>query len=302
MFIYTTMTIYSYLQGGLGNQMFQYAIAKSLSMHHGVSFSLDGSWFQSLHPRVTPRTLELPLLQIAANIIENVEDSIVQHKLLLAIKYLLPFGPIIKKQKDAFNFDISLFKINALNHRNLYLFGYWQSYKYFEHIRPDLQIEFQTVKKISNHYEYFLKEIEKSESVMLHIRRGDYVFSPSAAKYHGALELKYYLDSIDCILSLKPNAHFFIFSDDLLWAKGALPKNIRITFVENSLKIDDAAQELQLMRACKNHVIANSSLSWWGAWLGNEPGGLVYAPNRWKKNKALNLDDLLPNDWRRIAV
>jgi hypothetical protein len=297
------MTIYSHLQGGLGNQMFQYAIAKSLSMHHGVNFALDCSWFKKPALRVTPRTLELPLLQITADLTQIARGNVIQHnKLLLTIKYFLPFGPIIKKQINAFKFNIELFNLKDLNRRNLYLFGYWQSYKYFESIRPTLQMEFQTVKKISSHYEYFLRDIRQTESVMLHIRRGDYIHSPSTAKHHGALGLNYYLEAIDSILRLKPNAHFFIFSDDLLWAKEHLPKDVRIIFVENSLKIDDAAQELQLMRACKNHIVANSSLSWWGAWLRNEPGGLVFAPNRWVNNKRLNLDDLLPENWRRIAV
>jgi hypothetical protein len=296
------MTIHSYLQGGLGNQMFQYAIAKSLSAHHGVDFSLDSSWFKTIPPGVTPRKLELPLLQITGGTTQKIGDNLDQHKLLLAIQYLLPFGPMIKKQRDAFNFDIGLFKLKVLHRRNLHLFGYWQSYKYFESIRPTLQIEFQTVNPISSHYDYFLNDIRHSESVMLHIRRGDYIHSPSAAKYHGALELKYYIEAIDRILSVLPKAHFFIFSDDLLWAKESLPKNIGMTFIEHSLQIDDAAQELQLMRACKNHVIANSSLSWWGAWLKNEAGGLVFAPNRWVNNKQLSLDDLLPDSWHRIAA
>jgi hypothetical protein len=296
------MTIHSYLQGGLGNQMFQYAVAKSLSMHYRVDFSLDCSWFKKFPPSVTPRTLELPLLSIDGGLTQNIGIGLDQHKLILAIKYLLPFGPIIKKQMDAFNFDQTLFQQKALKHRDLYLFGYWQSYKYFENIRPALQIEFQTVNAISSHYDYFLSDIRQTESVMLHIRRGDYIHSPSAAKYHGALELKYYLEAIDRILSVLPNAHFFIFSDDLLWAKESLPKNIRMTFIEHSLQIDDAAQELQLMRACKNHVIANSSLSWWGAWLRNETGGLVFTPNRWVNNKQLNLDDLLPDSWHRIMA
>lgn len=296
------MTIHSYIQGGLGNQMFQYAIAKSLSTHYQTDFSLDCSWFKKLPSGVTPRTLELPLLRIGSDLSKSIGDSLDQHKLILAIKYLLPFGPIIKKQRNAFNFDARLFRLKTLNRRDLYLFGYWQSYKYFENIRPALQAEFQTLNKISSHYQSFLNDIERSESVMLHIRRGDYIHSPSAAKHHGALPLKYYLEAIDKILSFIPNAHFFIFSDDLPWAKEALPKNLRMTFVENSLQKDAAAEELQLMRACKNHIIANSSLSWWGAWLKNTSGGVVFAPNRWVSDDTLNLSDLLPNDWQRIPA
>jgi hypothetical protein len=137
---------------------------------------------------------------------------------------------------------------------------------------------------------------------MLHIRRGDYVNSPSAAKFHGVLPLSYYQQAIETLLLNKPDAHFFIFSDDLPWAKEALPKNLKITFVENALQADAAAQELQLMTECKHHIIANSSLSWWGAWLRQDGKGLVFAPNRWISDNSLDLSNLLPSSWRRIPA
>jgi hypothetical protein len=137
---------------------------------------------------------------------------------------------------------------------------------------------------------------------MVHIRRGDYVNSLSAAKFHGVLTLNYYQQAIEELLLNKPNAHFFIFSDDLPWAKEALPKDLQITFVENALQADDAAQELQLMCACKHHIIANSSLSWWGAWLKQDCGGFVFAPNRWISDSSLDLSNLLPAHWQKIPA
>jgi hypothetical protein len=128
------------------------------------------------------------------------------------------------------------------------------------------------------------------------------VNSPSAAKFHKALALSYYQQAIEVLLLNKPNAHFFIFSDDLPWAKEALPKDLKITFVENSLQADAAAQELQLMYACKHHIIANSSMSWWGAWLKPECGGLVFTPNRWISDSSLDLSNLLPANWQRIPA
>lgn len=294
------MAIYSYLQGGLGNQMFQYAIARALSEHYQSSFLLDRSWFDMPQSETTPRPYQLDLLQI-----QNVANSMLPfpkrpNKLIRALQGIVPLGPMVYYQKSAFDFDPSLFELKGVAKRDLFLFGYWQAYPYLENIRPILQTEFRTKIPTPHHYQTYLELIRTSESVMLHIRRGDYVDSPSAAKFHGALSPIYYQKSIEALLLNKPDAHFFVFSDDLPWAKEALPKNLKITFVENSLQADAAAQELQLMTECKHHIIANSSLSWWGAWLNKNCGGLVFAPNRWISDSSLDLSHLLPNHWQRV--
>jgi hypothetical protein len=205
-------------------------------------------------------------------------------------------------QKSAFDFDPSLFELKGVAQRDLFLFGYWQAYPYLENIRPILQAEFKTKTPAPDHYQTYLELIRKSESVMLHIRRGDYVDSPPAAKFHGVLSQSYYKKAIESLLLKKPDPHFFIFSDDLPWAKESLPKNLNITFVENALRTDAAAQELQLMTQCKHHIIANSSLSWWGAWLRQDSNGFVYAPNRWISDTSLDLSNLLPTSWGRIPA
>ena len=209
---------------------------------------------------------------------------------------------LIYYQQNAFEFDARLLHLKAISQRDLFLFGYWQAFPYIETIRPILQSEFKTKKSIAEHYQPYLEQIRSSEAVMLHIRRGDYVNSPSAAKFHGVLPLSYYQQAIEALLLNEPDAHFFVFSDDLPWAKEALPKNLDITFVENALRADAAAQELQLMTQCKHHIIANSSLSWWGAWLKPDSNSLVYAPNRWISDSSLDLSKLLPARWNRIPA
>ena len=296
------MAIYSYLQGGLGNQMFQYAIARALSEHYQSTFLLDRSWFDIPQSETTPRPYQLDLLQI-----QNVANSKLPfpkrpNKLIRTLQGITPLGPIVYYQQNAFEFDPSLFRLNRMAERDLFLFGYWQAYPYLEKIRPILQTEFRTKTPAPDHYKTYLELIRKSESVMLHIRRGDYVNSPSAAKFHGVLPLSYYQQAIETLLLNKPDAHFFIFSDDLPWAKEAMPQNLNITFVENAMGADAAAQELQLMTQCKNHIIANSSLSWWGAWLKPDCNGLVFTPNRWISDSSLDLSDLLPTRWNRIPA
>lgn len=296
------MTIYSYLQGGLGNQMFQYAIARSLSIHYGVDFRLDCSWFKNQHLGVTPRTLDLQFLRINQNLIHDQLPSLPKRKLLLSLQTYLPIGPIIKKQANAFSFDAELFNLKKMGSKDLYLFGYWQSYKYFDEIRSELQNEFQASTDYPAPYAAYLKLIQTSESVMIHIRRGDYVNSPSAAQFHGALSLDYYLSAIKEFSARNKDIHFFVFSDDLLWAKSALPKDLQITFIETSLTETSSVHELQLMTECKHHIIANSSFSWWGAWLKKDPAGSVFTPNRWVANENLDLHNLLPKNWIKLAA
>lgn len=296
------MAIYSYLQGGLGNQMFQYAIARALSEHYQSTFLLDRSWFDLPQIETTPRPYQLGFLKIQEVAQTTVGFPKRPNKLKRLIQQFLSFGPIVYYQQNAFEFDAELLNLDGLGKRNLFLFGYWQAFPYLEPIKMILQQEFKTQQSISDHYQSYLKHIGTSESVMLHIRRGDYINSPSAAKFHGALALSYYQQAIEELLLNKPNAHFFIFSDDLPWAKEALPKDLQITFVENALQADDAAQELQLMYACKHHIIANSSLSWWGAWLKQDCGGFVFAPNRWISDSSLDLSNLLPAHWQKIPA
>lgn len=296
------MAIYSYLQGGLGNQLFQYAIARALSEHYQVDFALDRSWFAIPQDGATPRQFQLELLSIPKISYSNSPFPKKPSRLQRFLQNTLSSGPIIHYQKNAFDFDSTLFNLRNIKNRDLYLSGYWQGFPYIEAIYPILQKDFELRASTSLHYQPYLQQIANSKSVMVHIRRGDYIDSPSAAQFHGVLPLDYYLKAISAIQSSKADAHFYVFSDDLPWAKAALPTNLKMTFVENSSQEDAAAQELQLMRACKHHIIANSSLSWWGAWLRKDADGLVFAPNRWIRDDKQSLINLLPPKWQQFSA
>ena len=296
------MAIISHLQGGLGNQMFQYAMGRALSERYQTPLLLDCSWFKSTPNGSTVREFQLPLLKIP-----NI-DSILKNQTLPLGRYgrilqkIIPFGPLVLREKEGFKFDSKILSLGKDVRRNIHLIGYWQSYKYINGIRPQLQIVFQSNSPISAHYEDYLQKITSTESTMVHIRRGDYVALESANQYHKPLEISYYLNALKEMQTKKPSTHFFVFSDDLVWAKKMLPKDLPITFIENAQTPEAAVQELQLMMHCKNHIIANSSLSWWGAWLKKDSGGLIYAPSRWIRDTKLNLDDLLPNNWNRLST
>jgi hypothetical protein len=135
---------------------------------------------------------------------------------------------------------------------------------------------------------------------MVHIRRGDYVNLASAAKIHGFIGLEYYREGMRLLLNKNPEIHFFVFSDDLKWAKQNLPHSERSTFIQSLGNSDAVIQELELMMHCQNHLIANSSLSWWAAWLSKQSNGVILCPKKWTNDLSMNWDDLLPNTWQRI--
>ena len=249
----------------------------------------------------TQRHLELDHLNI-----QNIPfvDSVFPKKpkrILRALQQILPSHDLVIYQKGAFDFDPMLLQIKNVLKRDIYLSGYWQAYPYISSIRDQLKLEFQSKSKICDAHQQYLAEIQSSNSVMVHIRRGDYVESDAASKFHGTLPIQYYQIAIEQLQSLEPDLHFFIFSDDLPWAKNALTGNIKKTFIEHATQANSAAEELQLMFACKHHIIANSTLSWWGAWLKANAEGKVYAPNRWINDANQNLDHLLPASWNRIS-
>jgi hypothetical protein len=135
---------------------------------------------------------------------------------------------------------------------------------------------------------------------MVHIRRGDYVHQPIAAKVHGFLGLEYYQKGMEMLLASDSNIHFFVFSDDLDWAKANLAHQDRITFICSTQDETAPTEELFLMTQCQKHLIANSSLSWWGAWLSKSEKPKVIAPKQWTNDIDKNWDDLLLPQWIKI--
>jgi hypothetical protein len=296
------MAIITYIQGGLGNQMFQYAAGRALSVRYGVPLILEKSWFDSTPKGSTPREFQLPLFRLQASTQIKSNNRLPKGKLGRILQKITPLKPHTIRESKGFQFDPRTLMLENNVNSDIHMIGYWQSYKYINEIRPILQEEFQTKVPLSNQYADYLEQIRLADSTMLHIRRGDYVHLPSANEYHKPLEIEYYLKAIDEMLLKNPTSHFFVFSDDLGWAKAMLPKTLNITYIENINGPDAAAQELQLMTNCKNHIIANSSLSWWGAWLKKDTSGMVFAPNRWIRDKTLNLSDLLPKEWIQLQA
>jgi len=189
------------------------------------------------------------------------------------------------------NFDSRLLRI----HRSVELRGYWQSERYFSAIAPLLRKELRLRKRATGRNAELAQEISGSESVSLHVRRGDYVANSS----HVVLAPAYYAAALDRLSFVAQEAHYYVFSDDISWCRENLYLPGRATFVDHNGPEADY-EDMRLMSLCKHHVIANSSFSWWGAWLGETTGQTVIAPRLWFVDPSRSSRDMVPEGWERI--
>jgi hypothetical protein len=181
--------------------------------------------------------------------------------------------------------------------RPVYLVGYWQSEKYFAWNRGRLIGDLSLVRPLEE--SPILNAIRNTTSVALHIRRGDYVTNPLAAKFHGLCDLSYYQAAVDGLVTRFPELQVFAFSDDPEWVRRNLKLNVPL-HVMDVCSADDAHIDLELMSNCRHHVIANSSFSWWGAWRNMSLGQVVYAPRRWFADPDTDTSDVIPAQWMQL--
>ncbi len=294
------MNIITQLQGGLGNQLFQYATARALSLEKKAALLLDSGWYSKTYKNVTPRELLLKELNTAGTLIPLWSAPKKPKRLRRIAQNFWPITPFIYTESTPYRFDRRLNKSPAFLKQDLYLIGYWQSYKYFESIKSILEKEVVPLAPLAPQYKNYLEKIQSTHSAMVHVRRGDYVNLESANKIHGCISLDYYLNGMNLLIENNRSTHFFVFSDDLVWAKQNFPHQDRMTFIESLETRNAAVQELELMKHCKSHLIANSSLSWWGAWLGRNLNAMVICPKHWTNDLSINLDDILPSKWIRL--
>lgn len=286
------------LYGGLGNQLFQYAAGRALAERLKVQLKIDISEFE-IYPL---RHFELNKFSINAEIATQKDvahlvikpSSFTRNVCRTAIKLGLVCNRIPFKEKQ-FNYDELFEKIR----HPICLDGYWQSEKYFKSAENKIRSELVLANELGDTSKTILSEIQQSPSISLHIRRGDYVTSPSTAAVHGVCSLDYYYSAVRHITTLIENPKFFVFSDDLQWAKDNLKIGYPIRFVEGSGPNRDV-EDMWLMKECHHHIIANSSFSWWAAWLDSMQNKIVIAPRIWFLNNKLNARDLIPDQWNKI--
>jgi hypothetical protein len=281
------------LKDGLGNQLFQYAAAKALASSLNTKLKLDISSYKYN----TLREYSLCHFMIEEEFVSAFERLFFKIRLRL-----YSFSGISGKKGQAVKFLQNDFQYSSLIGQvknNTWIEGYWQSEKYFQSIAATLRKEL-VVKDNENPYcQLLLLKIRSTNAVSIHVRRGDYVSDSKVNNAHGVCTLDYYRQAVQIIKEQIKNPVFFIFSDEIDWVKQYLIiSGDEVVYVEG--KDNKDYDELRLMFSCKHNIIANSSFSWWGAWLNTNPGKLVVAPQRWTQDGYYYNPDIIPENWIRI--
>lgn len=190
-----------------------------------------------------------------------------------------------------FNFHSEIFKLP----KNTYINGYWQSEKYFKDISDIISKEFTPKNPLPEHANAILNQIKNSNSVSVHVRRTDYLEKQSTYEILGR---DYYNKAFEKVAQKINEPKYFFFSDDIEWVKKNISHSSNDIFVSDEIKLQDF-EELVLMSECKHNIIANSSFSWWAAWLNRNPNKVVIGPTLWLKDKSQN-NDRIPDNWIKI--
>lgn len=290
------------LQGGLGNQMFQYAVARSLSkgkiVYLDLQFLIENN-FDTDH--FTARKLEIDVFKnIKAKKAKPFQTQVFTSQNLFIRKSRKLFRSEINIAKQFENEIFDFSKINSSKY--IYLDGYFQSEEYFKEIREEILFEF-TFPTLDEKNKCWSNKIASTlEPTSLHVRRGDYLKSNQINSIHNVIPLEYYTKSINLLRKNHPNISLFIFSDDINWAKENLKfSGIDLNFIDLNHG-EDSWKDMFLMSCCKHHIIANSSFSWWGAWL-SQKNGITCAPLKWfnPQNVKFNIANFIPPHWMIIS-
>jgi hypothetical protein len=294
--------IITQLNGGLGNQMFQYALGRALSLKHNADLLLDVTSFNYQPHTNTKRKYDLGTFNISIDLAsKQVLDKFGRpnrYKVLANRYFHLGFNPYppnyIKENGHRFRPDI----LNLPD--DVYLSGYWQSEKYFIDIQDIIRDDFsKRNNSISQKNKQLHNILSKGNSVSLHVRRSDYIANKKANSYHGTCNLKYYQQAMSSIEATIKSPIYYVFSDDPEWVKLNIKSKHKIIYITHNQGVD-SHEDIRLMAQCKHNIIANSSFSWWSAWLNHNDGKIVIAPKYWVADKKDIRQDLIPNSWTRI--
>lgn len=281
-----------YLQGGLGNILFQYAAGSNLAVRNNTSLRLDLSHYIGWRDMFA-HTLIKELGHFRLNAELFVPSGLRKAINCFGMRNLTSNAFFEEKH---FGYDPAVLKLGDGSS----LSGYFQSEKYFQGIEPDLRKELQLKAPFSDRsVSDYEKKISDSNSVAIHIRRGDYL----KKALHNVCTKDYYARSIEYMRESLAEPCFFIFSDDIEWCRANIGFGEYDFVVINTA--DQRLADFYLMSLCKHVIISNSSFSWWAAWLNSSPDKIIVSPDRWFNDEIMNaqaLRDTIPGSWIRVEV
>ena len=277
------------VMGGLGNQLFQYALYRQFQ-EDGKEAYLDTSWYDIT--KNVNRKYQLDLFNTKIVKCTDKQKYLLANndRSIFGVTYHKIFG---NKKSHIVELDNGDFSPLISKLQTAYLDGYWQRKEYFINISEVLKKEIVLKENLNEKNEKMFFEINNTNSIGIHIRRGDYLVA--ADRYGGICTEKYYFSSIEYMEKQVENGHFFVFSDDMIWCKHFLDKKKNVTFVDINSN-DDGYLDLILMSKCKNMIMANSSFSWWATWLNDNMNKIIVAPARWN-NLYEGKDGIYDDTW-----
>ena len=294
-----------FLRGGLGNQMFQYAVGLAVARKNGTSLVLDRTHLNDRFPRkqFTYRTYDLDIFDMRPKmtLLSNVSTAVPIPGVWLGLdlaaagaKDILGTQKIVKEQRD-YVFEPAVLDSG----KSVFLYGRWQVPNYFKEVEQELRNDFRFKYPLDGEAAAIAKDIKKNNSVSLHVRRADYVI-PKYEKTYGATNLSYYDCAVRSMANAVKDPKFYIFSDDIAWCKENVKLPFPAEYVERNSEGPKASHHLQLMSLCKHNIIANSTFSWWGAWLNQTSGKRVIAPAVWHAGDQSSEESIIPAEWEKI--
>lgn len=275
------------IMGGLWNQMFQYAFGRALALKNKTELILDTMDYATY----TLHSYGLDNYKIQAK-----EEKVGgPHKLFRIVQVLLPL-----KKRTYIEITSNHFYPQVLESRvgNLYYLGYWQSPKYFEDFGDIIRSELTPIHDPGEKNREVMKQMETENAVSIHIRRGDYVSDPNTNKRFWVCDLDYYKAAIAHIREQIEAPKFYVFTNDIPWVRENFELD-PMTIVDWN-GVEKNYEDIRLMSHCKHHIIANSSFSWWGAWLNPSKEKIVIAPKVWLANGSDDARDLIPDSWIQL--
>lgn len=287
------------LQGGLGNQMFQYAVGRHLSyLNNDDELKLDITNYET----DSLRRYNLHHLNIRESFATKEEIAWFgkfkqrSGRLWYPYNHLIANENIYVKQRH-YHFDPRILALKS----PLYLEGDWVTEKYFIGIADIVKNEFSVKEKMGAEDNNVLRRISATNSVAVSVRRGDYVTDTRTLEYHGVCDMEYYKKATEVMASKVKDPHLFVFSDDHEWTKKNMKFNLPTAYVDHN-PVDKHYADLRLLSLCKHQIIANSTFSWWGAWLNANKGKVIVAPQKWFNKTKVNVDtkDVIPDTWIKI--
>jgi hypothetical protein len=299
------------LKGGLGNQMFQYALGRALQHRRGDELRLDVTYLlgSSVFKWDVPRTYDLdvfriqPALAYVPRLLRRARPQCVRYpegrtlsEAEAAPPVAVPKTQTFVEEKE-FGFHPEILGLTA---PNLYLDGYWQSESYFSDIQDEIRGAFHFRMPLSPAGREMAQNIASVNSVCVNVRRGDYITSESSRNALGFVGEDYYRRGIDWIKANVEDPRLVVNSDDMPWCREHLKFDLPTTYLAEEYAGWKFGEQLQLMTMCKHFLISNSTFAWWAAWLASHDKKLVVCPRRWFRNQSIRSEDLIPPSWVRL--